>query len=231
MALTKKSNGKRGKETDTNETDTKPTFPYTTKPSSLRRLLKEIPKRPKPQKFDKTLLRSWGFTDTNDLTILRVLKAVSLLNNQNEPTETYVRFMNIDEGAKVLGQEVRRVYAPLFQASHTPYAESTERLQNLFNIHSGGGQKTLDLQIQAFKALCENGSFDSASPVLVSSSAPAHIQSGSEAMIAGQGSSNPVININLHIHLPENKSRRDYEDIIEDIGRYIFGRQTGSSRE
>jgi hypothetical protein len=33
-----------------------------------------------------------------------------------------------------------------------------------------------------------------------------------------------VVHIDLHIHLPENKSRRDYEAIIEDIGRYIYGK-------
>jgi hypothetical protein len=43
--------------------------------------------------------------------------------------------------------------------------------------------------------------------------------------------SQPIVNINLHIHLPENKSRRDYETIIEDIGRYIFGRVNGDRRE
>src|SRR5713226_7154194 len=85
------------------KTDSRPKFPYTTKPASLRRLLKEIPKKPKPQKFDMGLLRSWGFSDANDYSMLRVLKAVNLLNDKNEPTELYTRFMNLDEGAKILG--------------------------------------------------------------------------------------------------------------------------------
>jgi hypothetical protein len=67
--------------------ETTPKFPYTTKPASLRRLLKDIPKKPKPPKFDMDLLRSWGFSDKNDHSMLRVLKAVNLLNDKNEPTE------------------------------------------------------------------------------------------------------------------------------------------------
>lgn len=205
---------------------TQPKFPYTTKPASLRRLLKEIPKKPRPPKFDKSLLRSWGFTDANDYSMLRVLKAVNLLNDKNEPTELYGRFMSIDGGAVLLGPEIKRVYAPMFQASHTPYTESAEKLQNLFNIHSGGGERALDQQIQTFKALCENASFEqltSASGVtgvLVDRAASKGLPG------AGGPSTPPVININLHIHLPENKTRRDYEDIIEDIGRHIFGRTT-----
>ena len=58
--------------------------------------------------------------------------------------------MNLGDGAKYLGPEVQRVYAPLFQASHTAFSESTEKLQNLFNIHSGGGVRVL-------KAMRRNG--------------------------------------------------------------------------
>src|SRR5689334_18838744 len=109
------------------QTKTQPRFPYTTKPASLRRLLKDIPKKPRPPKFDMDLLRSWGFSDANDYSMLRVLKAVNLLNEKNEPTEIYGRFMSIDGGASALGPEIKRVYAPMFQASHTPYGESIEK--------------------------------------------------------------------------------------------------------
>jgi len=178
-------------------------FPYTNKPGSLRKLLKEIPTKPKPSKFDRTLLQSWGFRDANDHSMVRVLKAVNLLSGSNEPTAAYLQFMNLDGGPRVLGTEIKRLYAPLFTASHKPYEETPEKLKNLFNIHPGGGERALEYQMQTFKALCESASFD------------------------GQ----PTVNINLHIHLPENKTRRDYSDIIEDIGRYIFGRVSGDRRE
>jgi hypothetical protein len=208
-----------------------PAFPYTTKPASLRRFLKEVPKRPKPTKFDRSLLKSWGFSDSNDLTMLRVLRAVGLVNDKNEPTELYSRFMMLDDGAKALAPEIRRVYGPLFQASHKPYDESNEKLRNLFNIHSGGGDRALDQQIQTFKALSENTSFEADGAPPASGAAAMHESSGRDGGAQSQSQDGrPTVNINLHIHLPENKSRREYEDIIEDIGRYIFGRDTGGRR-
>lgn len=237
MAVRKKSTPTRGRATLAKKdarthADTNPKFPYTAKPASLRRLLKEIPKKPKTPKFDMDLLRSWGFADANDYSMLRVLKAVNLLNDKNEPTELYSRFMSIDEGAKVLGPEIKRVYAPLFQASHTPYTESNEKLRNLFNIHSGGGDRSLELQVQTFKALCENASFDQTSTMGASFlGTPSQGSTNGKGSSGGEGLLKPAININLHIHLPENKSRRDYEDIIEDIGRYIFGQAIGDRRE
>jgi Family of unknown function (DUF5343) len=132
------ANPASGKSKDNDDPQaTKPKFPYTTKPGSLRKLLKEIPNRPKPPKFDMTMLRSWGFSDSNDHSTLRVLKAVNLLGPSNEPTELYSRFMDLTGGARVLGPEIKRVYQPLFSASLAPYDESYEKLKNLFNIHSG----------------------------------------------------------------------------------------------
>ncbi len=207
---------------------TEPKFPYTTKPSSLRRLLQEIPKKPKPPKFDRALLKSWGFADTNDATILRVLKAVGLLNTNNEPTELYTQYMRIGIGAAALAEPIKKLYEPLFNASHTPYKEETAQLQNLFNIHSGGGEGALDKQIQTFKALCENTSFDAVSKAPpLGSDAPGTAGAPSGPPLPAT----PILNINLHIHLPENKTRRDYETIIEDIGRYIFGRTNGGNRD
>jgi hypothetical protein len=200
-------------------------FPYTNKASSLRRFLKEIPKRPVPPKFDKNMLRAWGFKDSNDYSILRVVKAVGLLNDRSEPSDLYTKFMDMNEGARALGPEIQRIYAPLFQASHQPYEENNEKLKNLFHIHSGGSPAVIDLQIQTFKALCENAVFgdrDAVAPKASAVATQARIARGSPPQAAQAG---PMVHIDLHIHLPENKSRRDYEDIIENIARHIFGRQ------
>jgi hypothetical protein len=112
-------------------------------------------------------------------------------------------------------------------------AESNEKLQNLFNIHSGGGDRALDQQIQTFKALCENATFDKTSVAtgVIAAGAPGQIFAAANPSNAGASIGQPVVNINLQIHLPENKSRRDYEDIIEDIGHHIFGRTSGDRRE
>jgi hypothetical protein len=207
-------------------------FPYTNKPGSLRKLLKEIPLKPRPPKFDLQLLKSWGYKDGNDYSMLRVLKAVNLLNDKNEPTQTYTQFMNMDGGAAVLGVEVKELYAPMFIASHKPYEENTEKLKNLLNIHSGGGDRSLELQMQTFKALCESASFEPIAAVATGGAIGlAAASAGALPSPAGIVPGQPIVNINLHIHLPENKSRRDYETIIEDIGRYIFGRINGDRRE
>ena len=136
--------------------------------------------------------------------------------------------MQLDGGAAALAEPIRKTYQPFFQASHTPYKELNEKLVNLFNIHSGGGERALDQQIQTFKALCEYAAFD----------APAQTSQLSQPAVPASLSTTPglpgveaAMHINLHIHLPENKTRRDYEAMIEDIGRYIFGRTEVGRRD
>lgn len=207
------------------EKHTEPLFPYTNKPGSLRRFLQLIPQKPKPAKVEKTLMQSWGFKDTNDMSILRVLRAVNLLNPANEPTSLYTSFMSLNGGAIFLAQPIRETYAPLFAATHTPYKESADSLKSLFNIHSGGSPTTLEYQIQTFKALAESTTFEV--DLAPQQNKPPTDASGSQSKSFDiTGPIDVPVHINLHIHLPENKSRRDYESIIEDIGRYIYRRKS-----
>lgn len=196
-------------------------FPYTTRPGSLRRFLTEVPNRPRPTRINKDLLASWGLRSNEDYSIVRVLKAVGLVNDNNEPSDNYTAFMRAGTGPAVLAALIRRIYAPLFEASHQPHRETTESLQNLFNIHSGGA--TIELQIQTFRALCDFANFEAQSTA-DEAAAPASSgvsRAGQESSTLREGG--PPIHIDLHIHLPPGKSSRDYQYIIQDIAKYLYG--------
>lgn len=197
-----------------------PVFPYTTEPKALRRLLTEIPKRPKPPKLDLDKLKAWNVSSNNNArSAINVLKKIGLLNEAGAPNEQYVEFMKTGIGPGVLGARIREVYRPLFEASLAPQSESDEELRKLFHIHTGGGDDVMRFQIQTFKALAEYASFVEAAGSEGKTPPPA----GSGISASGTGQFPPV-QIDLHIHLPENKSARDYEAIIQDIAKYIYGR-------
>jgi hypothetical protein len=202
-----------------------PKFPYTTQPNALRRLLTEIPKRPKPPKMTMETLKGWNVSSNNNArTAIAVLKKIGLLGSAGEPTDVYVEFMKTGSGPGVLAERLREVYRVLFENSHAPQNESDAELRKLFNIHSGGGEDAMRLQAQTFKVLSEHASF--------AAGAGAN-ESHTKITVAGADQSHggkvgqqelPPIRVDLHIHLPENKTSRDYEAIIQDIARYIYGR-------
>ena len=131
--------------------------------------------------------------------------------------------MRPNDGPAVLGDRIREVYSDFFTTSHEPFKESDEEITRLFNIHSGGSEGTLKYQAQTFKALCEFATFDGANP---NPNDPSAVNpSAQQVAPQSQPSSIPAVHIDLHIHLPENKSTRDYQAIIEDIARYIYRHQ------
>jgi Family of unknown function (DUF5343) len=199
-----------------------PVFPYTTEPKALRRLLAEIPKRPKPPKLDMAKLRAWDVSGNNNArTAINVLKKIGLVKEGGVPTDNYIEFMKTGTGPGVLASRLREVYRPLFEAAHAPQAESDDELKKLFHIHTGGGDDAMRLQIQTFKALADHANFTDVAADDGTAVAGAAASSSSR----GSGGSLPPVQIDLHIHLPENKTTRDYEAIIQDIAKYIYGRQ------
>jgi len=78
--------------------------------------------------------------------------------------------------------------------------------------------------MQTFKALCEFATFGG-TPMGMSGGTPNGPSAGSNGAGTGvDGRLIPPVQIDLHIHLPENKTTRDYEAIIQDIAKYIYGR-------
>lgn len=202
-----------------------PKFPYTTQPKALRRLLEEIPKRPKPPKVNIETLKAWNVSSNNNAsTAIGVLKKIGLLGSAGEPTTTYVDFMKTGTGPSVLAERIKDTYQILFQNSHAPQNESGEELRKLFNIHSGGGDDAMRFQIQTFKALCDYANFGNTSGAAVGSPGI-----GASPEKNTGGTMLPAIEVDLHIHLPENKTTRDYEAIIQDIAKYIYGRNIEKS--
>ncbi|HUT14229.1 MAG TPA: DUF5343 domain-containing protein [Thermoguttaceae bacterium] len=198
-----------------------PKYPYSTSPNALRKFLKEVPQRPRPTRVNNDLLTAWELGGSNANSIIRVLKTIGLVDSSNRPTSDYDSFMQPTIGPALLGEKIKATYAKFFEASHEPYKDD-EKLRLLFNIHSGGSDRTLGCQILTFKVLCEFATFDGL-PSAATPSLPPTAELTTQAMPASHpAASTPTICIDLHIHLPENKTTRDYQAIIEDIARYIY---------
>ena len=214
----------------TESTTTEPKFPYTPTPGSLRKFLKLVPNKPKPDKVTFGLLKSWGLTSSNDRYIMSVLKALNFIGSSGQPTENYEAFMHRATGSATIGAQIKRVYAPFFQASHEPAKEGHEDLKRLFNIHSGGSERTIRYQLETFKALCEFASFEDL-PKATRGRPEDEERARTSGVSSHQGlqiNESPAIHIDLHIHLPENKTAREYEAIIQDIARYIYKHEVTS---
>lgn len=199
------------------ESSTEPRYPYTSVPKTLRAFLELVPTKPKPPKVTSSTLKTWGFKSGNDASILRVLKSLELLSQAGEPTEHYAGYMQSNSGAAVLGKRIKTTYSELFQNVSNPEKASNEDLRNFFNINSGGSERTIQLQIDTFKALAAYATFGEEDPLNIDDES--NDQSEHDA---GRGKNPPAIRIDLHIHLPENKTKADYDAILESIAHHLY---------
>ncbi len=92
-----------------------------------------------------------------------------------------------------------------------------------FNIHSGGSEKTIKMQIETFKALASHATFGKTDPL----EQPADLASTPDAVSEALGVGGPVVWIDLHIHLPENKTKGEYDAIMESIATHLYKRSHG----
>lgn len=213
---TKKKTSTRGAR---DETTAEPKFPYCTTPQSLRRFLEIVPQKPKPPKVTGATLKVWGLKNSNDQSILRVLKAADLLGPGGDTTPTYAEFMTKDKGPAALGKKIREIYSTLFENVPNPEKASSPDLTNFFNIHSGGGERTIRFQIDTFKALAAYATFGETDPLAGKEiDGEVHGNGGGRA-------EEPTIRVDLHIHLPENKTRADYDALLESIATHLYGRK------
>jgi hypothetical protein len=198
-----------------------PKYPYTLTPNSLRRFLDMVTGKPKPTKVVGETLKAWGLKNTNDKSILRVLKDLGLLTQSGEPTESYVGYISGAKGSSVLGAQVKRVYKELFDHITNPATAGHDELKDFFKVYGGGGEQTTKYQIQTFKVLVEHSTFGALDPLDPGSQ---KISNGlpTEGTRLPLPAESPAIRIDLHIHLPENKSRTDYDSIIESIANHLY---------
>lgn len=151
------------------------------------------------------------------------MKSLGLLGSDGSTTDLYAGFMQKGTGPRVLGARIKIVYPQLFESFADPRAASVEELTNFFNIHSGGSEKTIEYQVQTLKALADAADFDEEAtpPAQAGDASDAPMQpSVSSGRVSGMG-----LHIDLHVHLPENKSKIEYDAIFESIAQHILGKK------
>lgn len=198
-------------------------FPYAYQPKSLDRLLGTITEKPKPDVFNADLLRAWGFRNTNDRRNIIVLKTIGLLDPNGTPNQNYLDYKTIGKGPAVLGRLIKVTYEQLFKTVSD--VKNHAELKSFFDSYGGGAEKVVALQIQTFKALTSHATFGASDPL------EGDNDSGNSSGVGRSGDELPrppkndaAIRIDLHIHLPENKSKSDYESILESIAKHIYGK-------
>lgn len=194
-------------------------YTYTIVPNSLRRYLKGIPSRSIPTKVDAKHLKSIGFKNSNDRGIIRVLKAVKLIDQSGVPTEDFRNFRDASRGPIILASRIREAYKGLYDTYYDAHKQSDENLRNFFRSQGDLADAAVSYQVATFKALSEFADFQTGSTA--TNEAEASRVQGT-AISQGTTQQIPTIHIDLQIHLPDSADPAVYDQIIESIAKHIM---------
>lgn len=198
-------------------------YPYVLSPGKLKKFLEHIQSAGVPPKITTEYLSSVGFKSSNDRRVVSVLKFINFADTNGVPTDEYRWFRNKEKAKLVMAKSLKAAYKSLFGTFSDADRKDTEALRNYFSTHTTAGEQVVNATVTTFKALCEFADFE-AEPEGTVESTKAELES--EASVNRQVmpaiSSQPQININIQLQLPETKDPEIYDNLFSALKKHLL---------
>src|SRR5215813_10157496 len=136
-------------------------FNYTNLPRKLLDLLRRAPDMGRPDKVTATWLSSVGYASSAPDSIIRVLRFVGLLGDDDRPTDLWETIsLPTRENRIRFAAAVRKAYPELFQLYHDAHRRDDNTLKIFFKGRQLGGQEVQALVLATFRVLTQFGDFE-----------------------------------------------------------------------
>jgi len=138
---------------------------YTVKPDTVSDYFDAIHAAQAPERFSQRFLEQLGFSSTNDRAFIGVLKDLKFLDQDGKPTEVYFRFLDRENSAKILAQQIRLAYQDLFAINKKANTMSKEEIKNKLKVIFKGSKSDnlLNRMATTFISLCALADFEATS--------------------------------------------------------------------
>lgn len=180
-----------------------------------------------PPKATGSWLKSLGFTSSDDVTMLPVLKALAFVDSSGAPTDAWKKYRGSDH-QHVMGIAVKRAYQELFQTYPDAPTRTSQDLTSFFKTHTLGGEKTIQRTVGTFKSLAALADFT-------------HVRDGEENVPNPRGgsrgeslshqslppappASSPALHIDVQIHIAADASPDQIDQIFASMAKHLYGK-------
>src|SRR5437868_471430 len=89
-------------------------YPYTISNNKIEPILTRIRSAARPDRFSQDMLKTWGFTASNDRAMVRVLRDLGFINSSGIPTEHFDRLRHPTDWPYVLAERIQELYRDLY---------------------------------------------------------------------------------------------------------------------
>lgn len=131
---------------------------------NLHLILAAIQKAAVPDAFGVDFLKDMGFTSSNDRSVIKVLKFLSMLDASGKPQASYREYMDHNKSKKILAGCMMNAYDDLFKSDKNAQSKTATDLKGWFKTKTGVGEKTAEKMATTFKSLASYADFSGATP-------------------------------------------------------------------
>lgn len=204
-------------------------FPYAHSPNKLEGLLQYVQRVGVPEKASSKWLKSIGFTSSNDVSMIRVLKFIGLLDSSGVPTEAWQSYRDRDKARQVLANSIRNGYSDLFNHFPDVEARNPENLANYIAAQTRLGEQATKQAVKTFQALCSLADFSAApdnGEATVDNGKSVSANDHAPLVTPPQNieSPTPTLHIDFQVHIAADAPPEQIDKIFESMAKHLYGK-------
>jgi hypothetical protein len=200
---------------------------YVINTGQIGKFLDAIREGQAPEKFNRQHLKDLGFTSSNHLAFLPLLKGIGFLTAEGTPTQRYKDYLDRSRSKKVLGDALREAYSDIFTLRANPKREDRDTIAGKYRSTYNSSANTAELAAKTFLGLFEHADIsESPADNTPPKAATPEPQLPEKIVFAGDGVKPPRGEVRLHyniqIHLPPSKDIEVYNAIFKSLKEHLL---------
>ena len=196
-------------------------YPYMISNNKISPIIEKIQLAARPQKFTIEVLRSLGFTSTNDRAFIPLAKKLGFLADDGTPTALYDQLRDKNAAKLVLAVQIKSLYSELYAINVEIHNASETEIKGAIGRVTGKDEEGVSRIYNTFKALCKNADFTGITYV----AEPEEMEmddkkeADTDAFISP---TSPQFHYNIQIHLPATTDISVYNAIFRSLKDNLF---------
>jgi hypothetical protein len=183
-----------------------------------------------PDKFNREFLRDIGFTSSNHLALIPLLKGLGFLSADNSPTERYRSFLDKTKSRKIIAEALKEAYGDIFVIKTKPTKADLELIQGKYKSTYNLSDLSADRAAKTFLALLEladpetlYGQPEEQTKIKDHKAPDLEPDADHSGKHPTKGRKSVVgLNYNIEIHLPATKDVEIYNAIFKSLREHLI---------
>lgn len=190
-------------------------YPYMMSNNKIAPIISKIQQAARPNKFTIEMLRSLGFTSTNDRAFIPLAKKLGFLADDGTPTALYDQLKDKTTAKATLATQIKSLYSELYAINVAIHKASDAEVKGAISRVTGKDEDGVNRIYNTFKALCSIADF---------SENAINEDSSKEEPLESDTQTSPIIPLttpqfhyNIQIHLPATTDISVYNAIFKSL--------------